>query len=219
MGEDKIKIIAFKKIDFTGKVGEYELRYNPENIQHNFGISYENLQSFGSSGTEGKYKYSYPETISFNFIFDNTIVQETALKRTVNDDIKKFKDLVFTYNGTIHRPNFLKLSWGNFLFNCQIVDCNITYKAFTPDGKPLKADAAVKFMQVRDIKTRLKEENKSSPDLSHLYIVKEGDTLPSISFQVYGSINYYLHLAKINRINNFRSLQAGQKLILPPLEK
>ncbi|MCF8297675.1 MAG: LysM peptidoglycan-binding domain-containing protein [Saprospiraceae bacterium] len=219
MAEEKLKIIAFKKNDFTGQIGEFELRYNPPKMQHNFAITYDTLQTFGSSGNEGRYKYSYPETLSFEFLFDNTIVPANKVLKTVKEDIDKFKELAFTYNGTIHRPNYLKLSWGKFLFKCQISSFNITYTAFSTDGEPIKANASVKFVQVRNVSTRLSEENKSSPDLSHIYIVQEGDSLPSISHSVYADISYYLNLAKVNKLSNFRQLVPGQKLILPPLEK
>lgn len=216
---NKLKIIAYKKNDFTGKVGEYTLKFNPSSIQHNYSVSYDRRQAFGSSGSDNKYKYSEPETISFELIFDDTIVLEQNDSYEVDKDIKDFKKLIFSYNGSIHRPNYLMLSWGEFIFKGQIYKMNFSYTAFTPDGKALKAKANVSFIQVISSKARLAAENKSSPDLTHIYTIKEGDTLPNLCNRIYNDPTYYLELARVNNITNFRNLKAGVKIIIPPLEK
>lgn len=216
---NKLKIIAYKKNDFTGKVGEYVLKFNPSSIQQNYSVIYDRKQAFGSSGSDNKYRYTEPETIGFELIFDDTIVPEQDDSYEVDKDIKDFKKLVFTYNGSIHRPNYLMLSWGEFIFKGQISKLNFSYTAFTTDGKALKAKANVTFVQVIDNKTRLASESKSSPDLTHIYTVKEGDNLPNLCNKIYNDPTFYLELAKVNNIANFRNLKAGDKIILPPLEK
>jgi nucleoid-associated protein YgaU len=62
-------------------------------------------------------------------------------------------------------------------------------------------------------------ENKSSPDLTHTRIVKSGDTLPLLTKEIYGSSQYYLRLAQINNINDFRNLTPGCEIIFPPLDR
>jgi len=37
--------------------------------------------------------------------------------------------------------------------------------------------------------------------------------------KIYGSFKYYLQVAKVNNLKNFRDLIPGQKLIFPPFEK
>ncbi len=219
--DNKLKIIAYKKIDFSGKVGEYILRYNPSVIKHNFSVAYDSSQTLGSSGTENKYRFSEPETISFDLIFDDTVLapEEKAGEYQVDKDIKEFKKLVFTYNGDIHRPNYLMLSWGEFIFKGQISNLSFSYTAFSSDGKALKANANVTFVQVIDTKSRLSNENKSSPDLTHFYTIKEGDSLPYICFKFYNNPAYYIDVARVNKLDNFRLLTAGDKIIIPPLGK
>ncbi len=55
--------------------------------------------------------------------------------------------------------------------------------------------------------------------MTHYYTVKEGETLPIISNNIYGTTQLYIALAKFNKLNSPRSLKAGQKIILPPLIK
>jgi len=219
---DKLKITAYSKNTFANadKVGEFTVRYNPSSIKHDYDITYDDDQAFGSSGTEKKYKYSKPETISFELLFDQTFIPDgDKEKYKVADSIKEFKKLVVEYNGKIHRPNYVQLTWGDISFKGQIDAVSFTYSQFSSDGKALKATAEVSFVEVVDIKSRLAAENKSSPDLTHIITIKEGDSLPILCYKIYGSSLYYLEVAKINNLDNFRKLNAGDRIVLPPLDR
>ena len=60
---------------------------------------------------------------------------------------------------------------------------------------------------------------KNRPDLTHIRVVKEGDTLPSMANDIYGDFSYYLEVAKANNLQDFRNLIPGQKLYFPPFDK
>ncbi|MBU0487550.1 MAG: LysM peptidoglycan-binding domain-containing protein [Bacteroidetes bacterium] len=218
---NKLKIESYQKSNFTGKVGDFTAKFNPAKLQHEFAVHYDLLQAFGTSGTEGRYNKSLPEKITFELLFDDTILSpgSTAHKPSVNTEIQSFRDTVFTYNGTIHRPNYLKLIWGEFFFKGQVSSLNFTYNAFSPQGEPLKVKADVVFIAVKDTASRLSAENKSSPDLTHIYQVKEGDTLPMLAHRIYGNPAYYLEIAQVNNLDSFRVLKPGDRIILPPIEK
>ncbi len=219
---DKLKIISYKKNTFADadKIGEYTVRYNPVNIQHDYDINFDEQQAIGSSGGENKYSYSKPEKLSFELIFDQTIVADgDKEKYSVNDDIKTFKKHIIDFNGSIHRPNYVRLAWGDFTFKGQIASLAFNYTAFSWIGKPLKARATVSFLEVVDVKARLASENKSSPDLSHIITIKEGDRLPMICNEIYGDPTLYIEVARMNKLDSFRKLKAGEQIILPPLEK
>jgi nucleoid-associated protein YgaU len=96
---------------------------------------------------------------------------------------------------------------------------DITFKLFKPDGTPLRATARAKFKGFVEDDLRVAMENNSSPDLTHVREVKKGDTLPLMSFRIYGDSKYYLEVAKANRITNFRKLEVGQRIFFPPIEK
>lgn len=224
MAENKYKlnIIAYKKDTFANgdKVGEFTARFNPSTIEHAYDIVYDESQPVGSSGSENKYQYSKPETITFELMFENTFIAEDETKKyNVAKAIEKFKKTIIDFNGSIHRPNYVRLAWGKFTFKGQVKDLSFTYTSFTRDGMPLQAKASVSFIEVINVKTRLAEENKSSPDLTHIITIKEGDTLPAICNQIYGNPAYYLQVARVNEISNFRKLTAGEQIILPPLDR
>jgi nucleoid-associated protein YgaU len=57
----------------------------------------------------------------------------------------------------------------------------------------------------------------SSPDLTHRVTVAQGDILPLMTYEVYDDQNYYLQVAKVNKLKNFRKLKAGTTLVFPPI--
>ena len=79
--------------------------------------------------------------------------------------------------------------------------------------------AKVKFKGSIEEKKRVAKENNNSPDLTHRRTVKAGDTLPLMCYQIYGDSKYYLQVAEVNDLGNFRSLTPGQNILFPPLEK
>src|SRR5690606_28803951 len=135
------------------------------------------------------------------------------------EDIEQFKKVIFDYNGDEHKPNYLMISWGTLLFKGTLSEMDITFKLFKADGTPLRALANAKFKGFVEDDLRVAKENNSSPDLTHVRIVKDGDTLPLMTCRIYGDSKYYLEVAKANEIPNFRKLTVGQKIFFPPINK
>jgi len=68
-----------------------------------------------------------------------------------------------------------------------------------------------------EVQKQMAIEAKSSPDLTHSRIVKNGDTLPLLSKEIYGSSSHYLWIAQQNQLDDFRNLTPGHRLFFPPL--
>jgi nucleoid-associated protein YgaU len=49
--------------------------------------------------------------------------------------------------------------------------------------------------------------------------VKTGDTLPLMCYRIYGDTRYYLQVAAINGMGNFRKLIPGTEILFPPINK
>ena len=96
---------------------------------------------------------------------------------------------------------------------------SIEFKLFGSDGTPLRAVAKTKFKGTVEDDLRVAKENNNSPDLTHIRIVNLGDTLPLMTYRIYGDSKYYLEVAKANNLNQFRKLEVGQKIMFPPIEK
>jgi nucleoid-associated protein YgaU len=230
----KLQIKAFSDETFQTEVanGEFRTLLNPEKYIFKYKVEQNQRQGPGTSSSSPRYNRTPPEDLELDFLFDRTGVlinygepgvadDQLSVNDGVGiaDDVDLFKRVVFDYNGDEHRPNYLIISWGALLFKGVLTEMDITFKLFNADGTPLRATANAKFKGFIEDNLRVALENNTSPDLTHTRIVKEGDTLPLMTHRIYGDSKYYLEVAKVNRLVNFRKLKVGQKIFFPPIEK
>lgn len=218
MAVDKMKIVAFKSDKYSGS-GEQQcvVKINPASYTHNHQVQYNNSTAQGAPGTTLKFKGIPPETISFEIYFDASGAVDPNVVE-VKKQLDEFKEVCFNYNGSIHEPNYLILSWGSLVFKCKLTSLDISYSLFKWDGTPLRAKASVKFEEAIDANLIASEASNESPDLTHMILVKAGDTLPLLCKQVYGDHTYYMEVARHNKLVNFRNLIPGTELYLPPIK-
>ena len=228
----KLQIKAYSDEQFNNEVanGEFKTLLNPEKYSFKYKIEQNEDQASGTSTSAPRFNRTLPEDLELEFIFDRTgvIVDYSTVPDSQNysdeglgivDNGETVKHVVFDYNGDDHRPNYLIISWGTLLFKGTLSEMDITFKLFKSDGTPLRASANAKFKGFVEDNLRVAMENNSSPDLTHVRTVNEGDTLPLMTHRIYGDSKYYLEVAKANKISNFRKLTVGQKIFFPPLEK
>jgi len=198
---------------------------NPEKYEHSHSISYEQENAadpkpIGNPGTTTKFKNVSPETISFSIIMDGTgVVFEGGETTPVADQIKQLKDIAYKYDGTKHEPNVVQLSWGYGLtsFFGRLTSMKINYTLFSPDGDPLRANVSLSFVSFDTQGGVAAKADKNSPDLSHIVVVRAGDTLPLLCQKIYNDPSKYVEVARINDLDGFRSLQPGTELNFPPM--
>lgn len=224
---EKMLILAFSDSEQAESGGlleadeSFEALINPESYTLDYKLKFsESGQGQGTSGQQLKYEYTEPEEITFEFLFDNTGIIDGKPRDSIADDIKNFKEMLTGYKGDAHEPRHFKLVWGEHsIFKGRVVELGITYKLFKADGTPIRALVKVKFKSSIEEQKRAAKENKSSPDLTHVRKVKAGDTLPLMCYKIYGDPRYYLEVAKINGLNNFRMLDTGREIRFPPIAK
>jgi len=222
---EKMTITAYSDGKFSQQEGKpFSVYLNPNKYSHDYKICYNNVSAQGSPGGSPDFNKISEETMSFELVFDGTGVVPTAIPGVlpfeedgISEQIENFKKLVFKYNGKTHSPNYLKLSWGTMLFKCRMSTLKTSYTLFKPDGTPLRARVNISFISYTDEIELAKQANKTSPDLSHILLVRGGDTLPLMCNRVYGSSDLYIQVARVNKLTNFRSLVVGSKLLFPPL--
>jgi hypothetical protein len=223
---EKMLILAFETSEEAEDGGKteaqdsFEALINPETYTLSYKVKTADEQGQGTSGAQSRFEYTMPEELTFEFLFDNTgIIDGKAKKEGVFDDVNHFRELLTKYQGSSHEPYHLKLIWGNLIFKGRAIELDITYKLFNPDGQPIRAVARTKFKGSIEEKKRAAQENKSSPDLTHQRKVKAGDTLPLMCYRIYGDPSYYLDVAKLNDLENFRALLPGTDIHFPPIDK
>lgn len=216
---EKMRIIAsltpfFEQ--FSPAVFEYEVMFNPSKYAQKYKSNFNLDQAMGSKGTLPKFVDVQPQTYSFEFVIDGT--GATGQKRDVPEDVKKFFRTTGFY-GEIHAPLFLTLSWGTLVVRGLMESADVTYDLFDSDGKPLRARINASFKEIIPDLIRTLVEAKSSPDLTHVRVVQEGDTLPLMAQRIYGDASFYIQIAQANNLSTFKKLKVGSQLIFPPIDK
>lgn len=222
MGLKYLKMTPYSDGSFmnpTAGINPYTVMINPKSIKWNRKITYSNKQPLDSSTSSQKYRSTPSIELNFDIIIDCTgVVDKNRL-----DMIKEIKDLetvVYTYQGKIHRPNYVRIQWGQGqIFDSVLKTFNTEYTLFKPNGDPLRAKVSLSFGEYIAPKKAKKKEKKTSPDITHLVDVEEGENLPQLSNKIWDTPYYYVQVAQYNDLNKFRNLKGGLELIFPPIIK
>lgn len=221
---EKLKIKAYSKRSRSAgdRIGTFEAMFNPESFKQKYEIIYAKGQGYNSTNKKVDYSRSKPRELNLKLVLDGTGVHEMGIlklggQKKVSERVKEFLDLTFRMNGNIHEPNFLTVEWGELIFSCRLKSVDIAYTSFERDGGALRAELDIALISDEDAKKRMAKENKTSPDLTHSRVVKNGDTLPLLSKEVYGSSAHYLWIARANQLDDFRNLTPGARIFFPPL--
>jgi LysM repeat protein len=215
---EKLMIKAYTKPAYDAASllpAQFTAFINPAEITLAYEMEYDSAQGAGTTGSRMAFKKVKPGDMTLDFFIDGTGANGNPVD--VQKQIELFQT-VTGYNGDIHRPNYLKVTWGTLAVKrCVLKSAAIVYKMFQPSGIPLRAVITAVFTDNADDKTRVAMAQDQSPDLTHARVVAAGDTLPGLCNQIYGNPAYYLEVARANRLNNFRDLVPGTKLFFPPL--
>ena len=225
----KMLILAYNTDECGNMKGipiPYPVMYNPENFSITSKTIYKKREAPGDSGTQLDFDRIESGEVSFEFLFDatgasiNSINGEVAKALGgVDIEIELFLALLQTREPDTHQTRTVTLIWGTFIMQAKLTSATVNYTLFSPLGRPLRAKVSATF---KEQKPRLLQQAFSklfSADLTHVRIVKTGETLPYIANDVYGDSKYYIELAKVNGLKNFRFIAPGTELVLPPLDK
>jgi hypothetical protein len=195
----------------------YSVMINPDSIKWNRNIEYNTEQAQDSSSASQRYKNTPSDKLNFDIVIDCTGIVDAA-RTNMKTELAALEAIVFTYNGKIHRPNYVKVQWGkDFIFKGVLLSFDTSYTLFKPDGSPLRAKISLGFTQYISPKTVQKKDDKKSPDVTHLVDVVEGMALPQLCQQVWYDEFYYVQVAKYNGLDKFRNLENVEQLIFPPI--
>src|ERR1700722_6482972 len=190
-------ITAYTDEDFNVEAGDpFVVWINPASYSHDYPVEYTIRQVQGGGGPSPDFSRIGQDKVSFDLIFDGTGVVPPPTGQSLPADgvaglVAQLQTLIASYNGSIHRPNFVKLSWGRLDFQCVLESMNVKYTLFKPDGTALRATATLSFLGFMSEQQLAKIENKQSPDLTHTVTVQAGDTLPALCYKIYGSSIFY----------------------------
>lgn len=217
----KLTFGAYKTAACKGNpVASIKAFINPESYTHTIPVTYVNAAAIASSNASQAYKGMGPGTLALSkIVVDGTGIVSLGSYANVDAYIKAFRNVVCSYNGDIHRTNFLKIIWGTLNFIGVCTSFKVNYAMFKPDGSALRAVIDLTLQSSVDPITESKDAKRNSPDLTHVRTVQAGDTLPLMTFRIYGDPSYYLEVARINGLKNMYALKPGDQIEFPPLKK
>lgn len=214
-----MKITGYTDEEFQNKfsASPYTFMINPDTIKIQKNIEYNEQQAPATSSASQKYKSSPSDKLSFEIVIDCTGVVD-ATRTDMATEIESLETIIYTYNGKIHRPNFVKVQWGqNITFNGVLDSIDVSYTLFKPDGNPLRAKISLSFSQYVSAQTVTMTDAPESPDLTHIVTVSQGMSLPQLCEKVWNDDSLYIQVAGFNKLNKFRNLNGIDKLIFPPV--
>ncbi|MEI7869478.1 MAG: hypothetical protein WCI11_16440 [Candidatus Methylumidiphilus sp.] len=209
----KLKISSYTNIERTADPLFFEAQFNPESLSTKFTTKYDKPQGIGESGKVLTYINNPPMEMKLKLVLDNIFDKDKDIKNRVEDFLKN----TWVPHSDPHQPRYLKFEWAGINFPCRLGSVDIKYTRFGRTGVPTAAELDIVLLGDDEKNRRILKDNFSSPDLTHLRIVRSGDTLPLLCQDIYGDSCYYPVVALANDLDDFRNLQPGTKLYFPPL--
>jgi hypothetical protein len=216
---EKLYIVPYSDPDYNTIAGPpFFTLMNPETYTYRYKIEFCETQAPGTSGVALKFNKMPPQEFNFDFLFDSTGVITSLLTPPlpVADQLDIFRHGILQYQGNIHRPYYLKIHWGTLLFKGVLTSMDIEFKLFSPDGSPIRAIAKCAFKGTIEENLRVAIENAMSPDITHERKVTANDRLPLMTKKIYNDQKYYIDVAAFNRLDSFRNIETGERLLFPP---
>lgn len=196
----------------------FEAMFNPASYSVVYRNRLRNDRTLTPGGKDAAHAGQEPTSFSVRLLLDGTGVMDVLpnenaglLPGGVKRQVKRFLDICYAAIEAKHSPNRLRVRWGVVDFTGMMESVSINYTLFDQEGNPLRAELDITFRCDHE------PTHFSSPDLTHVRRVRAGDTLPLMAREIYGSSRYYLLVAEVNGLDDFRNLQPGTELFFPPL--
>ena len=219
---DKMTFEAFREHD--GQLSEiserkpFTVMLNPDSLTFSASIEYNRKQDTDYTAYSIYRSQSAPTINIQTIYFDTTgVVPKEEWPQgcsTVKQMVTNLKKVIYDFDGESHQPPVVKLTWGDHTYTVRVTKFDVKYTLFNVTGEPVRAEVTI---GARYFYFEWKKAEKRSPDLTHLVEVKAGDTLPLMCDRVYNDSSYYLQIARINGLTNFRNLKPGTMLEFPPI--
>ena len=192
--------------------------FNPETLTIKEYVEWSADSALNKSGSDPTFVRISPRSFTIDFPLDGTGVNTNGVKVPVTAQVALFRAVTTNVRGEIHRPPYLMVQYGTFISTCILNSSTVTYTMFDMFGLPIRAKISATFTErtvgaLNDILGML-----SSPDVTHKVKAADGDLLPLLTYTTYNNQNYYLQVARVNKIRNFRKLKPGTVLTFPPVK-
>ncbi|HYD37114.1 MAG TPA: LysM peptidoglycan-binding domain-containing protein [Allosphingosinicella sp.] len=186
------------------------LRFNPTSYQLQKGNEFAEIAVPGLETPPIQYVRGGSETLSFDALLDTSDTQKNVREEYV-DRIANLMRI----NSELHAPPIVQFVWDTEIFQGVVSSLTVNYVLFTPEGVPMRAEAALSLTAYRPVEVQIAERPRNSPDVEKSYTVRRGDRLDHIADGVYRDPARWRDIALRNGIADPRRLDPGRMLLLP----
>ena len=190
---------------------EIEVLFNPKEYVIEKKTPWAEQNVFGMDSPPVQFTIGERKRLSMELFFDTS-----EEKSDVRLYTGKMEELMVV-NAQEHRPPLLRFSWGTLSFDCVLEDMVQRYTLFANDGTPLRAIVKVVFKEYATAATQLSNTRRESADHTKRLVVREGETLASVSAREYNDPGKWRVIADANNIDDPENIASGTIVELPPL--
>jgi hypothetical protein len=216
---------AYLEIDGGDRIDCY---FNPTEYSVSKANDWTYEKVTGTSLPPAQFSGGNPRQMDLSLLLDQTLLTPTMTVRDATDALFKMMEVPSGASGgaTTAVPPFVTFSWGSVVgFKAVCTSLTVAYKLFKPTGEPIRADVKLTLKQAETASTRSSNganqgQNPTTRATAGfgVHTVRDGDTLPSISYQTYGDATMWRLIAEANGVDNPLHLRRGSSLSLPRLE-
>lgn len=190
---------------------DIQVLFNPKEYVIEKKTPWSEVAVFGMDSPPVQFTMGERKRLSMELFFDTS-----EEKTDVREHTGKIETLMMV-NAQEHRPPLLRFSWGNLSFDCVLEDLVQRFTLFKNDGTPLRAILKVLFKEYSTAATQLSNTRRESADHTKRLVVREGESLSSLSAREYNDPGKWRVIADANRIDDPESVKSGTIVELPPL--
>jgi len=200
--------------------------FNPSELSMALAASWESA----SVDSGPQFKGMASETLSFTLLLDTTqnpgksatspLDKPQPVTKWTSSLIKLVRpEAVAGTNKSTNdeRPPWCRFQWGDFVsFKAVVTSLDITFKLFSPDGVPLRAECAITLMKFEDDDSWPKQNPTSGtpvPERSHL--LQPGETLDRVAAVELADPTAWRTIAHANGIRDPFRLRPGVQVSVP----
>lgn len=226
----KLTITPKEVLDLGLGFKEIKVLFNPNTYSIVKGVSWTPVTSDqrnpcgqpvrGLNAPELQFAGGQGRTLSLDLFFDTTEETDDSKVdvRNLTNKIVKLTRIVRALKPP--RPPVCEVAWGkappqhsDFPFNGVISQLTQHFNLFRDDGSPVRANLTVAFQEWLPSD---QDQKETDPEFT-TRLVKRGDTLSSIAAAVYRDPSLWRVIAEVNRLDDPRQIQIGQRLSIPRL--
>jgi hypothetical protein len=189
------------------------LRFNPTSYQLQKANEFSEIAIPGLETPPIQYIRGGSETLSFDALLDTS----DSLKNVREEYVDRIANLM-RINSELHAPPIVHFIWDSEIFQGVVSSLTVNYVLFTPEGVPLRAEAAIALTAYRPVEVQIAERPRNSPDVEKSRTVRRGDRLDLIAEGVYQDPARWRDIARRNGIADPRRLAPGRVLLLPRIQ-